>query len=123
MKKQLYIGELNFNLSCGCDSSKYPYGLVMFGERHKQCEDKLIGLKVIIANDSEEGMMLRKMLNEEVHVSIIEEFIFGLVLKHKGISEIKGYIEEQIKESFEEGIEKGRRDKIREIRSVLEMEY
>ena len=123
MNKELYIGELDFNLSCSCNTSFYPYGLIMFGNYHKQCTDKLIGLRVVIANDSEEGKILTEMLQKEINVSEIEDYIFSLILKYKSLSEVKGYIEKQIKESFEKGVEKGRRDKVREIRNVLEMEY
>ena len=48
--KILYIGDINYNISCGCNNQQYPYGLIMFGTYHKQCEDKLTGVKLIIDN-------------------------------------------------------------------------
>jgi len=119
--KDIHIGNIDFNTSCSCNTNQYPYGLVKFGTYHKQCEDKLIGVKLIIKNDTEEGKKLYQMLKEEVEISKIEEFIFGLVLKYKTMSEIRECLNEQIKQSYNYGVRKGEKKKIMEIRSVLEL--
>jgi len=121
MNKKIYIGDINYNTSCGCNNQQYPYGLIMFGTYHKQCEDKLTGVKLIIDNKSEEGILLSKMLREEIDINTLEEFIFNLILKYKSISELREYLSERIKQSYEEGIYDGRESKIKEIRRVLEI--
>jgi len=119
--KEIHIGVIDFNTSCSCDTNQYPYGLIMFGTYHKQCEDKLTGIKIIIKNDTEEGKTLYQMLKEEVEVDKIEEFIFGLVIKYKTISEIRECLNEQIKQNYNDGVEEGKKKKIMEIRNVLEI--
>jgi len=119
--KEIHIGVIDFNTSCSCSTHQYPYGLVMFGTHHKKCEDKLTGVKLIIKNDTEEGKTLYQMLKEEVEVDKIEEFIFGLVLKYKTMSEIRDCLNEQIKQSYNDGVRKGEEKKIMEIRNVLEI--
>jgi len=121
MNKEIYIGDINYNTSYSSNGSQYPYGLIMFGRYHKQCEDKLTGVKLIIDNKTEEGILLTKMLKEKTDIDILEEFIFNLVIKYKSISEIRWCLNEQIKQNYEKGIYDGRQSKIKEIRRILEI--
>ena len=121
MRNEIRIG-IDGNLSCGANSSIYPFGKVMFGSTWEgydfyKITDELTDSEIYLLDTSEEGKRLTDILKAKLDVIEIDKLALQITLEHTdNIFELLKIKETYLKnKAFSEGVWSAKK----EIREVL----
>jgi len=116
---EIKIDVEGLNLSCGCDSSEYPFGKVWFNTEFYKIECVVTGITIYLNRDSKYGLELKDILEYKEGVSSIDNLALKIVFEKETNANIINYINNRIKIQIEIAYNKGRQDFKSDIKKLL----